>query len=198
VVSQQVLTFAHGVSYMQPLRFREEKTTQAAARFLRAKGGRMPYISLLKLLYFADRRALAELGRPISHDLFVSMPHGPVLSRTLDLITAEPDRGPASYWRQYISEPENYDVRLLRDAPNDQLSQAEEAILDAVFREVGHLSRWQLVERSHQLPEWRDPQGSSVPIDLLSILMEQGVTREDAEAIVGDLVAEDAVDSLRA
>lgn len=195
---QELLTSTPGVSYMQPLRFREDKTTQAAARLLRAKGGRMPYISLLKLLYFADRRALAELGRPISHDLFVSMPHGPVLSRTLDLITAEPDRGAESYWRKYISEPENYEVRLLHDAPNDQLSPAEETILDAVFQELGHLPKWQLVERSHQLPEWRDPHGSSVPIDLRAILMEQGVTREEAEAIVNDLVAEAALDSLRA
>jgi uncharacterized phage-associated protein len=195
---EQLLASTPGVFDMQPLRFREDKTTQAAARLLRARGGRMPYMSLLKLLDFADRRALAELGRPISYDLFVSMPHGPVLSRTLDLITAEPDRGAPSYWRQYISEPENYEVRLLREAPNDQLSTAEESILDDVFREFGHPSRWQLVERSHELPEWRDTQGSSVPIDLRTILMEQGVTRDDADAIVADLLAEAAVDPLRA
>src|SRR5947199_6070444 len=102
---------------MTHLRFREDKTTQAAARLLKRRGGRMPYLSLIKLLYFADRKALLELGRPISYDLFVSMPHGPVLSRTLDLITGEPDPKNPSYWGKYISEPENYHVRMLLDPP---------------------------------------------------------------------------------
>src|SRR5438876_12443906 len=117
---------------MPHLKFREDRTTQAAARLLKRRGGRMPYLSLIKLLYLADRKALLELGRPISYDLFVSMPHGPVLSRTLDLITGEPDPKDPSYWRKYISGPENYHVRLLSEAPNDRLSTAEETILDRV------------------------------------------------------------------
>ena len=125
------------------LKYREDKTTQAAARLLRLSNGRMPYMSLIKLLYFADRRALLQPGRPISYDLFVSMPHGPVLSRTYDLITDEPDPDNPSYWRQYISEPERYEVCLLGDVPDDQLSPAEEAILDSVFNEVGQLNQWQ-------------------------------------------------------
>ena len=48
-----------------------------AARLLKLHGAAMPYLKLIKLLYLADRQALLELGRPISCDLFVSMPHGP-------------------------------------------------------------------------------------------------------------------------
>jgi uncharacterized phage-associated protein len=181
---------------MPHLRFREDKTTQAAARLLKRGGGRMPYLSLVKLLYFADRKALAQLGRPISYDLFVSMPHGPVLSRTLDLITSEPDPDKPSYWREHISAPEAYDVKLVKEPVGDRLSPAEEAILDEVYRKLGNLDRWRLRDLSHQLPEWIDPQGSSVPIDIRDILVHQGITEEGAKAIIQDLVAEDSAESL--
>ncbi len=175
---------------MAYLRFREDKTTQAAARLLRLKKGRIPYLSLIKLLYFADRRALAALGHPISSDLFVSMPHGPVLSRTYDLIVGETDPEP-TYWRQHISEPENYEVFLTQDPGNDSLSPAEESVLDLVFREFGHLSKWSLKDRAHELPEYEDPHGSSIPIRLRDILKAQGISEDDATSLLDDLRAAD-------
>jgi len=171
-----------------PLQFREERTTQAAARLLRLHGAEMPYLKLIKLLYLADRQSLLELGRPISYDLFVSMPHGPVLSRTYDLILGEPEED--SYWRRFISAPEDYQVRLLGDVPNDQLSPAQEAILDDVFRRFGGMHKWALRDFTHGLPEYHDPKGSSVPIDLREILLAQGVSEEDARAILDEIGAE--------
>ena len=148
----------------------------------------MPYLKLIKLLYLADRQALLELGRPISCDLFVSMPHGPVLSRTYDLILGEPEQG--SYWRRFISPPENYAVHLISDAPNDQLSPAQESILDSVFQRFGGMSKWALRDYTHTLPEYHDPDGSSVPIDLKEILLAQGVSEDDARAILDEIGAE--------
>ena len=173
---------------LMPLRFREDRTTQAAARLLRLHGAAMPYLKLIKLLYLADRKALVELGRPISCDLFVSMPHGPVLSRTYDLILGEPEAN--SYWRRYISPPENYALRLVGDAPNDQLSPAEERILDSIFREFGSMDKWALRNYTHTLPEYHDPNGSSVPIAMMEMLTGQGVSESDAKAILEELGAE--------
>ena len=71
------------------------------------------------------------------------MDHGPVLSQTYNLIVAEqsPDQ-PTSYWRQFISEPEQYEVRLLADTPPvGELSPAQLGVLDVVFREFGAMSR---------------------------------------------------------
>ncbi len=179
------------------MRYREDRTTQAAARLLRQHDNQMPYLKLLKLLYLADRKALAELGRPISFDYFVSMPQGPVLSRTYDLMVGEqPDASRPSYWRQYISEPEGYNVGLIRETPNDQLSPAEESILDQVFAEYGRWDRWRLVAYTHTLPEYQDSKGSSLPIELRDILMAQNVTEEDAEAVEAALAAESAADLL--
>jgi uncharacterized phage-associated protein len=172
-----------------PLRFREDRVTQAAARLLRLHGARMPYLKLIKLLYFADRRALLELGRPISYDLFVSMPHGPVLSRTYDVILGEPETD--SYWRRFISAPESYEVRLLEEPPNDQLSPAEEGIIDSVFQRFGWMDKWALRDYTHKkLPEYQDPKGSSVPISIHEILLAQGMDEQDAQAIEDELEAE--------
>jgi len=179
-----------------PLRFREDRVTQAAGRLLRRHGGRMPYLKLLKLLYLADRSALLKHGRPISFDRFVAMPHGPVLSRTYDLIASEPDPRTPSYWRTYISPAEKYEVRLLTDTPVDQLSPAEVAIIDEVFAEFGDWDKWKLVEFTHGLPEYRDPEGSSAPIPVRSILFAEGWSEEDVREVEDALGAEVTLEGL--
>jgi uncharacterized phage-associated protein len=180
-----------------PLHFREDRATQAAARLLKLRGGRMSYMKLIKLLYLADRRALAETGRPITFDRYYSLPKGPILSRTLNLIVDEerPGREP-SYWRQIISEPRGFDVELVDGAPNGALSRAQESIIDAVFAEYGHRNRWDLVEMMHELPEWEDPGDSSIPIELHNVLIGTGLPEEDAKAIEEEILAEDTLQRL--
>jgi len=175
------------------LRYKQERATQAAARLLKLRGGSMSYLKLLKLLYLADRKALLEHGRPITYDRYVSMDHGPVLSQTYDLILGEQSPGTRSYWREYISEPANYEVSLLGDAPNGELSAAQERILDDVFEEFGRMGRWEIVELMHTLPEWEDPRGSSIPIAIRDVLRALGIDDDQAEAIEEDLAGEDAL-----
>lgn len=66
--------------------FNEKRTTQAAAFFLFKAGGKLPVLKLMKLLYLAERESYRQYGEPISGDNLVSMPHGPVLSQTLNLM----------------------------------------------------------------------------------------------------------------
>lgn len=156
----------------------------------------MAYLKLLKLVYLADRLALAKLGRPITFDSYFSLPHGPVPSRTMDLASDEPDPLVASYWHRVIARgPTHYDVKLIDESsvPNDQLSDAEEAVLDEVFDQYGHLYRWDLVRFTHTLPEYRDPQGSRIPIDLADILRAQDVSDDDVQDIMDAIAAEQAL-----
>jgi len=44
-------------------------------------------------------------------------------------------------------------VALKADPESDELSEAEIALLDEIFKIHGHKSRWDLVELTHQLPE---------------------------------------------
>lgn len=160
----------------------ERKAAQAAAHLLRRHGGRLPYMSLIKLLYLADRRALIETGTPITGDRMVSMPYGPVLSHVLDLISHGPRDG--SPWFRYVSEPEGYDVALrAADPESDALSRYDLEVLDAVDEQHGHLDRWALVAYCHTLPEWKDPEGSSITIDPEDILRTADVPEDEIRQI---------------
>lgn len=167
-------------------RYREDKATQAAARLLRLRGGRMSHLKLIKLLYLAEREALTRFGTPLTYDAYVSMPHGPVLSATLDRIN-DRESYEGGYWDTYITPKQNNEVALRKDAiPNDQLSPVEEQLIDEVFGRYGAMTRWQLRDFTHQLPEWSDPEGSALPIDPSDILKSEGYTEEDVADMQAD------------
>jgi uncharacterized phage-associated protein len=170
------------------MRFHEAKATQAAARLLWRRGGQMSYTKLIKLLYLADRNALAQWGRPISTDTYVSMDRGPVLIHVLNRINERPSpTEPPSYWAQHITPIGNYEVKLTNDPDGQMLSEAEDDVLDGVYREYGHLSRWEIVELVHALPEWHDPNGSALPISYFDILNAQNKNPEEISAILDEL-----------
>jgi uncharacterized phage-associated protein len=165
--------------------FNEKKATQVAARFLSAAGRRLPYMSLLKFMYITDREALRRWGMPVTNDRYVSMKLGPVLSGVYDLLVV-PSEAP-TYWHRHISSPENYEVALLHDPGDDQLSTAEDSLVDEIFAAYGTQTQWQLSDLTHEFREWQDPDGSSTPIEVKDILEAVGVDRAEAEAIQRDL-----------
>jgi uncharacterized phage-associated protein len=143
----------------------------------------MSYLKLLKLLYLADRRCLLERGNTITGDCFVCMPHGPVLSQTYDAIRI----GGNSEWDDVVEDRADREVAL-KDVRGvwDELSPYELRVLDAIYDQFGHMSRWAIRDYTHSLPEWRDPQGSSLPIDPAQILRDEGKSPELIEDFVAD------------
>ena len=174
------------------LQFNEKKATQAAARFLRQSGGHMNYMKLIKLLYLADRGAFLRWGRPISGDKYFLMRLGPVLSEVHDLITEVPCPDERTFWRDYISSPSEYEVQLKQDPGNDELSRAEEGLIDEVFAAYGHYEPFALVEFLHRtLPEWKEIKSGRLPLEYREILQLGGMPAEAIEEIESEL------DSLR-
>jgi uncharacterized phage-associated protein len=171
------------------LPFNEAKATQTAAAILRMRGGRMHYIKLIKLLYLVDREALLNWGTPITTDHWVAMKNGPVGSNVLNLITEETREKPI--WSKYISPPlGDWEVELTTngDVPNDCLSRAEENLIKQVYEKYGHRNRWDLIDNvMHKLPEWTDPQGSSIPISVRDILESSNEKPEEIKAITREL-----------
>jgi uncharacterized phage-associated protein len=169
--------------------FDEAKATQAAAYFLKLRGGRMHYIKLIKLLYLTDREALLRWGRLVTTDEHVSMKNGPVTSTILNLITEEQRHKPI--WSEYVSAPiGEYEVQLLKDAPTSKLSRAEEKLMSEVFKEYGHRNRWDIIDNvMHKLPEWQDPGTSSIPISVEDILVAGGQSPEEIKAVRAELNA---------
>jgi len=170
--------------------FNEQKTAQAAAHLLAFCGGQLPYLSLIKMLYLADRQALIDIGQPITGDRPVSMKNGPVLSQVMDIIhmgTGPLPSGPGLYWYRLISPPRDFEVKLTFQVLEDsELSDYEIGVLRQVAERFGSLDRWDLVNFTHTLPEWQDPQGSMIPIDPADILKAAGKPAEDIERVAAE------------
>ncbi|MGQ0332961.1 Panacea domain-containing protein [Halomonas elongata] len=170
--------------------FSEEKAAQVAAYLLQHRGGQMSYLKLMKLMYLADRASMAEYGFPISDDAWFSMKLGPVLSNTLELVQGG---GREGEWDDWVRPGDQaYEIELSRVAPErddfDELSDAEIEILDRVWVEHGHKTRWQLVDYTHEAcAEWHDPYGSSRPISPQEMLEALGRSPEEASALSQEL-----------
>lgn len=177
------------------IKFDEAKTAQAAAYLIKKRGqGYMSYMKLIKLLYLADREALVKWGRPITFDRFVAMPHGMVLSNTLELITGESD---SDIWNSTFHSFGEHELKLINSSiDTGKLSKAEIRLLDEIFNKFGNQNRWQLRDFSHTLPEWVDPQGSSIPVDISDILKFERKTSAEIETIKNELESSSLVSSL--
>ena len=169
------------------LRFNEEKATQVAGKLLTLGGGSMAYLKLIKLLYFIDREAILRWGRTVTTDRFVSMPQGPVVSRIYDLICSGPEEGVNSPWHSHIRQARHYDVEIFEPTGDEELSRAEERLIEEIFARDGAKSKWVLRDMSHELPEWQDPSGSSLPLEIEDILRAEGRTEHEVTAILSEL-----------
>lgn len=164
--------------------FDEHKIAQAAAYFLSREGGRMAHLKLMKLLYLADRESIKRYGQPISGDEYYSLPHGPVLSKTLDLASGSAESIPGG-WETWISDKENHEVALRCDASREalnDLSNADIDVLSTVWTQFGAMGRYQIRDYTHDkrhIPEWEDPKGSARPIPFERIL--KAVGRSDTQ-----------------
>jgi uncharacterized phage-associated protein len=184
-----MMAFKHNVveATRVRLRFNEAKATQAAGLLLALRGGTMSYMKLIKLLYLADREALLRWDRPITTDRWVSMDNGPVVSRIYGLIREEPVPGVIGEWARHIQASDRYDVCLVEPVDDGELSSAEVKLLRQIFALHGHKNRWDLVKYCHELPEWRRPNGSSVPIEVEDILRGENRPADEIDEVVAEL-----------
>ena len=179
--------------------FNERKVAQMAAFFLQERGEPMAILKLMKLLYLAERESLRLYGMPMSGDHLVAMPHGPVLSITYDLMSGSYDTHEGG-WQQWIADRENYEVSLQKKVSRedlDELSNANIAILRAVWEKFGYLNRWEIRDYTHDFcPEWQDPHGSSQPIAYEAIFRVLGRSPEEARLLAERIEEEKTIDQV--
>lgn len=180
--------------------FNERKVAQMAAFFLgQTSDGRMSHLKLMKILYLADREAVRNFGFPISGDRMVSMPHGPVLSMTLNLMDGDVESGPGG-WEAWISAKENHELSL-RQSLNadslDELAPAELEVLHTVWQQFGAMGKWEIRDWTHDhCPEWEDPLGSSNPISFERLARAVGFDAAAARELSDQIQAEQEIDRL--
>jgi uncharacterized phage-associated protein len=159
--------------------FDEQKVTEAAVQLLRLAGGRMGKLRLMKLLYLADRESLDRNDRPISGDRYYSLPHGPILSRTLDIINGT-EAAPA--WETCL-DLQGSKVLLVHEIEPDALSRIEIDILRAVHERFKGHSDAALRSHTHRLPEYQDPECSRIPIGVPRILCALRKSEDEVEDV---------------
>jgi len=178
--------------------FTARRVAQMAAFFARKQGGTINVLKLTKLLYLSDRESMSQCGLPISFDDMVSMPEGPVLSRSLNLINGSYDEVDCAIWEEWIADRENHDVSVKRDFSRqdlDQLSDADLAVLEKVWHEFGRMDKYTLRNWTHKnCPEWVDPKGSSNPIKAFDVLTELGKTAPEATELANSIQTERELD----
>jgi len=177
--------------------FDEKKASHVAAFFLfkaNQKRGNLTVLKLMKLMYLAERTSYARFGEPITGDRLVSMPHGPVLSQTLDLINNGSQAQNNGGWDDWIAERSGRDLALkdpstIRTPKEDldHLSDSDLEILEGIWNQFGSLSAKKLEAFTHNpknCPEWEDPDGSSIPIKMEVLLSALQFSKDESSSLI--------------
>lgn len=176
--------------------FNARKAAQVSAFFANKQGKRIDILKLIKLVYLADRRNMQDFGHPILNDRFVSMPHGPVNSITLNYVNGavEDHRD----WDEFVGRRYGYSVGATRRFSHeelDELSEADCETLERVWVEFGHMDKWELRDWTHRnCPEWEDPDGSANPIPYARVFKFLG--SDDPEELAESVYDDRRIDEL--
>ncbi|MCY3935452.1 MAG: Panacea domain-containing protein [Chloroflexi bacterium] len=127
----------------------DTKKAVAIVLYLAIRTPRPSFMSIAKLMYFADKTHLERCGRMISTDCYVAMQHGPVPSHTYNLMRDTQPYSPYgfrvvdSYLIEAIVPP---DLRLLAGQEVECLNEIIARFGDAptwYLRQLSHDSAWQ-------------------------------------------------------
>jgi len=166
------------------------KAAQAAAFIARLYNGEASLFRIVKLIYLADRAALTDIGRTITGDRLVNMPQGGVPSHSYNALNLEDDEQTLPEpWSTYLETTSKVKFRLRNTNPDlPDLSPYELGLLRNAHSKFGYMPYAALVKYLHDLPEYRDPQGSSHPIEPADILRHENRSEDDIKefAILAD------------
>ncbi len=118
-------------------------------------------ITLIKLIYLADKYHLIRYGRTITNDEYFAMQHGPVGSTVKDLLSCDEDYLTSkeyNYFNRLIKKfgAVNYTAnKLTRKPALDMLSDTDKEALDFIVKTFGGYSNWKLRDYTHKYPEWQ-------------------------------------------
>jgi uncharacterized phage-associated protein len=103
-------------------------------------------------------------------------------------------------WEKWISDKENHELFLrqpLDASVLDELAPAEIGVLQAVWNKFGAMGKWEIRDWTHQhCAEWKDPKGSSLPIQYEALARAVGFDDSAAKELASQIQAEQEIDSL--
>lgn len=166
-------------AYAAPLiGFRSKKAAQLAAYFVDKAGGCIDKLKLIKLLYLAERKHLADYEMPMLLDELYSLPHGPICSSSLNAIDGTIHD---EIWGGYIARHGRDRIFAVKNRVEreelDELSEADLEIADETWSRFGEMRTWQLRNWTHDnCPEYTEVSSGRVPISYQQVLEAVGVS----------------------
>ncbi len=156
--------------------FDNKKVLQIISYLLSLNGNKMDKLKLIKELYLIDRMSINEDNSSISGDDFFSMKYGPVLSMTLNIINDIPND---NSWSEYLKLEDNKSLILIKPFDEGMLSKRDKYFINAVSDKYKNYSTAQLIDFTHQLPEWKNPAESYRKIKFSDIMKALGKSDEE-------------------
>ena len=158
----------------------EVKATQVASLLIKMNGSSMDYLKCIKLLYAIERESLKRWLRPVVFDELFSLPHGQVVSQTLDRAEYRSHK-PNSFWNTCLDTTADNTIHLIKDCGINRLSRAEIELIKEVFENNKNKTPKQLMDEHHDsrlFPEWKDPASSRIRTTYQDLLTLLGKTPE--------------------
>ncbi len=169
--------------------FDEKKATALAAIIIKNDNGKgaMNYMKLLKMMYMCDRLTLRKFNHTITHDTYIAMKKGPVLSYTYNIIAMADDTvsGFGTFWKKYIhTDEDRYEVTLCdSEGPEGILYPDEKDIARYVSDSYKLLNEWEIVDIIYMLcDEWKDSRKKNASHRPISLdMMRKAIQREEKQ-----------------
>ena len=136
--------------------------------------------NLLKILYYADKEHLDKYGRFICGDNYVLLPHGPVPSKTYDIVkNVRDNRQPqiSGDLKSSFDVEGQYKLVVKRPPNLELLSKTDIECLDKAIEKYGDLSFEELKVLSHKEPdviEVKDSFDENIYVDIMAKYFEDG------------------------
>jgi hypothetical protein len=150
------------------------------------------YTKMIKLLYIADKEALAKHDIVITGDRYFSMKNGPVLSGVLDLVNGEfavPEA--QELWNNHFNTIGHEIVsKDKRPMSYDQLSDFELSLLTEIDNKYKNYDYGHMINLTHDKKKfsevrWKEAEkmGTSLHLGIEDILKNLGRTDEEIEEL---------------
>lgn len=155
-----------------------DKLIQIANYILKKYDFSLNYTKLIKELYLADRECIKRTGWSMTGDLYRNMPYGPVLTGTYNLILGKySDLRFQSKWDScFLTDSKELKAKT-NIISDKELSVLEKSILDEIDSKYHSYSYSKMIDVVHDeknCPEWKNPNGSSLPLTKRDIMKAIG------------------------